>query len=77
MRIQITKTIYSTDRKERVHIVRRDDGYFGFVVEYFSDDPVEMAWIPQTSRHPVTICESEQKAELEARSRIDWLIEGL
>jgi hypothetical protein len=64
--------IYDADRKRRVIISGSPAGY-GFVEEHFSDDPIEMCWIPQTHRHSVPICSSFEIALREARGRIEWL----
>jgi len=55
-----------------VLIYERSDGHFEFEEEKFSDDPLEMCWLP-ISRRRKTICESAEKAEHEARDRVEWL----
>ena len=70
---EIIETIYGPDERDRVHIVRRTNGSFGFEEEYFSTHPTEMCWCPRY-RHPLCICDSVETARREARARVDWLI---
>lgn len=69
------RTLYSPDGRERVHIVRRSNGSFGFEEEYFSDHPSEMCWCSRTQL-PLCICDSAETALREARSRVLWLVEA-
>lgn len=66
------KEIYGGGGKRRVVIFRRDaDSYF-YEAEYFSEDPLEMCWIPAW-RPMIGFYESRERAEAEARANIDWL----
>ena len=73
---RIKKTIYHPTEKRRVEIYRREDGTYGFEEWHFSEHETERCWIP-TGRRFVTIAETLEIAENEARARIDWLIDGL
>lgn len=58
--------------KLRVIIFQRDDGSFGFEDQKFSDEPLELSWIPR-GRYSVSFCDSAERATAEARGRVDWL----
>jgi hypothetical protein len=62
-------------RKRRVVVFRRDDGSFGFEEERFSDEPLEMAWIP-FGRYSNCRCDTAEHALREARSRVAWLAQS-
>jgi hypothetical protein len=66
------KEIYEGDGKRRVVILRRDSGSYFYEVEYFSEHPLEMCWIP-TRRQMVGFYESRERAEDEAYANVDWL----
>lgn len=66
------KEIYDIERKRRVIIYSNDMGTFGYEQEYFSEHPFEMCWI-STGRDMVGFYDSQERAEVEARSNIDWL----
>jgi hypothetical protein len=51
------------------------DGSFGFEALRFSDEPLEMCWIPD-GRFSECFAGDEQTAESEARSRVHWLQDG-
>jgi hypothetical protein len=68
--------IYDDARTRRVAILRREPGSFYYQLEHFSEQPLEMCWIPNR-QFPVGIYESEEKAENEARSNVDWLKDAL
>jgi hypothetical protein len=70
---EIVQTVYSRDRKNRIHIVRRSNGTCGYEEEYFSEDEYEMCWIPVGQR-PFCVCDSPETALREARGRVIWLI---
>ena len=70
---EVIETLTSRDGQERVHIVRRSNGSFGFEEEYFSTHPLEMCWCSRP-HHPLCVCDSSETARREARSRVDWLI---
>jgi hypothetical protein len=65
--------IYDADRKRRVIIFGSPDGSYSFIEERFSDEPLEMCWIPQTHRRSVPVCSSFEIALREARGRVEWL----
>lgn len=58
--------------KLRVIIFQRDDGSFGFEDQKFSDEPLEMCWIPR-GRYSESFCDSAARATAEAHGRVDWL----
>ena len=70
--MKMLETIYDDSRKRRVIIFQRDDGSFGFDEERFSDEPVEMAWLPYGRD---CRCDSAERALSEARGRVSWLAE--
>lgn len=67
------RVIYNSERKRRVRIFGLPDGSFRFIEEKFSDEPLEMCWIPQTHRRSQAICSSFEIAMREARGRVEWL----
>jgi hypothetical protein len=66
------REIYSQDRMQRVLIVERENGAFGFEEEYFGQGPMEMCWC-RYGQSPFSICDSPETALKEARGRIAWL----
>ena len=62
------------DGKRRVLIVDRGGGRYGYEEEYFSDEPLEMAWLSLPQR-PLTICDSPELPEREARGAVAWLVD--
>ena len=64
------QTLYDDAKKRRVVIFEREDGSFGFEHQRFSEEPLEMAWIPyeQDCR-----CDTPERALAEARGRVAWL----
>jgi hypothetical protein len=68
----IVEEIVARDCKRQVNIFRRHYGSFGFESLRFSEEPLEMAWIPH-GRFSECIAPSIEVAEREARGRIDWL----
>jgi len=68
----LVKEIVARDGKRKVNIFRRHDGSFGFESLRFSEEPLEMAWIPH-GRFSECIAPSSEVAEREARGRVDWL----
>lgn len=67
------RIIYDSERKRRVKIFCSPDGSYSFIEEKFSDEPLEMCWIPQTYRRSLPICSSFEIAMHEARGRVEWL----
>jgi hypothetical protein len=65
------RTITHADGEHRVHIVDRGDGTYGYEEEHFSTDPLERCWVP--CRQVLTICDSADRAEREARAALAWL----
>jgi len=68
----IVKELISPDGKRKVRIFRRENGSFGFEALRFSDEPLEVCWIPD-GRFSECFVGDEQTAESEARGRILWL----
>jgi hypothetical protein len=68
------QTIYDDAKKRRVIILQREDGSFGFEEQRFSDEPLEMCWIP-FGRYSVCHCDTAERALVEARGRVTWLSE--
>jgi hypothetical protein len=68
---EVVQTLYSPDRKRRVHIVRRGNGTFSHEEEYFSTDEFEMCWIPLSGH--LSVFDSVDTALREARGRLNWL----
>jgi hypothetical protein len=68
----VIKLLYHPDGKQRVLIVRRSNGAYGFEEEKLSDEPGEMYWLP-LSQVPLCICDSAATAEREARNSVAWL----
>ena len=64
------KTLFSNDRLKKVEFFRRADGSFGF--EEWRFRSAEGAWAP-FGRRSLAICDSLDKAEVEARGRVEWL----
>ena len=69
---EVIETHYSQSGQERVLIVRRSNGSFGFEAEYFSANPLEMCWCP-FRQHPFCICDSAETALRVAQYRVDWM----
>jgi hypothetical protein len=69
------KELMSQDGTRKVQIFRRDDGSFGFESWRFSDEPLEGCWIPD-GRYAEHVAPTQEIAEREARSRVDWLREA-
>ena len=67
------RTIYDSERKRRVRVLGSPDGSYSFIEERFSDEPLEMCWIPQTHRRSQPICSSFEIAMRESCGRIGWL----
>lgn len=55
-------------------VFKRADGSFGFESLLFSDDPLEMAWIPH-GKFSECFASTAEIATREARGRVDWLRE--
>ena len=70
------RAIYSIDGKRRVLVVKRDNGYFSFDEEYFSDEPNEKCWLAYGYSRG-SYSDSEDIAIREACSRVDWLAKVL
>jgi hypothetical protein len=68
----IVKEFVAPDGKRKLQVFRRDDGSFGFESLRFSEEPLEMCWIPHG---PFSECfaPTAEIAEDEARGRVDWL----
>ncbi|MGB7256872.1 MAG: hypothetical protein WBD48_02200 [Pseudolabrys sp.] len=78
---RVVKTILHPDGKRRVIIILRDDALFSYEVEelklaYDAELAEQLqdfrtVWTPV--RHDLTICQSQEDAEREARGAISWL----
>jgi hypothetical protein len=68
----IVKELVAPDGKRKLLVFRRDDGSFGFESLRFSDEPLEMCWIPH-ARFSECFAPTAEIAECEARDRVDWL----
>jgi hypothetical protein len=71
----VVKTFLSLDGQRRVEIVRRHDGFFSFEEDQWTSEFGNSYWVPATHHGVVSICDSAETAEREARARIDWLRE--
>ncbi len=60
------------DGKRKLLVFRRDDGSFGFQSLRFSEEPLEMCWIPD-GRFSECFAPTMDIAEREARGRVAWL----
>ena len=72
----VLRTIVDPPGKQRVLIVRRENGNFGWEVEHWSDEPFEFCWI-RRRQYPFSICSSEEIALREALGRVEWLAAAL
>jgi hypothetical protein len=71
------QVIYDDSQKRRVVIFENAQGSFGFEEQRFSEEPLEMAWIPfGNPPRPNCHCDSADRALFEARGRIAWLSES-
>jgi hypothetical protein len=68
----VVKELMSQDGARKVQIFRRDDGTFGFDAWRFSDNSLEMCWIPY-GQYPECVAPTPEIAEREARGRVEWL----
>jgi hypothetical protein len=66
------KTLMRADRKARVLILLRDDGFYMFQAEYYLEDEGYTCWLG-TSTIPSGIFDSAVKAEREAIRCVPWL----
>ena len=64
--------LISPDGKWKVQVFRRDDGTFGFESLRWSEDPLEMCWIPR-GRHSGCFTPTAEIAVREAMCRVGWL----
>jgi hypothetical protein len=70
--LEVVRELLSADGRRKVKIFRRVNGTFGFSVWHFSDEPLEMAWIP-AGYYSESFTPDAESAEREARSRVAWL----
>ena len=68
---EITKEVFTDDKKHKVEIFRREDGTYGFSAYVFSDDPYEQMFIPY-GRYSECIVPNEESALAEAKGRVDF-----
>ena len=73
MMATLIKTLLSDNGLMKVELFRRQDGTFGFQEWHFHSQ--ENAWA-LFGRRPTSICDSLEKAEAEARGRVEWLSSG-
>jgi hypothetical protein len=66
------KELLARDGKRKVQVFRREDGSFGFEALRYSDEPLELCWVPY-GRFSECFAGDAQTAEAEARGRVDWL----
>ncbi len=71
--MKFLKTIFSLDNRKRVNFIQNKNGHFYFEEEHFSDEPLEMCWLPITRQ--LSICDSIDTAIREAKGNIHWLDE--
>ena len=70
---QKVREIYSRDQKRRLIIFRREAGAtFYFLEEAFSDDLLEMCWVPSV-QNLTGVYESAETAMRAARAKVSWL----
>jgi hypothetical protein len=69
----VSMTFVDTSGKRRCTVFSCGDGTYSFLEEKFSDDPMELCWLPLSYRRSKPICASFDIALKEARSRIEWL----
>jgi hypothetical protein len=68
-------TFTDASGKRRCTVFACGDGSCSFQEEKFSDDPMEMCWLPLTWRRSQPICATFEIALREARGRVEWLRE--
>ena len=73
MEDKVVEEIYCQNQKKRVVFFRREDGTYYYTPEYFSEDELEMCWVP-SRQNSIGIYESQETAIREARGNIDWLV---
>lgn len=66
------KEILDATGRRKVKIVQCADGSFGFSAWMFSDDPLGRCWI-SNGRYSECYAPDADRAEFEARGRVDWL----
>jgi hypothetical protein len=69
---KILKEIFSSDFKRKAIIFQREDNSFSFEEQKFSEEPLELCWIP-IGKYSISYFDNAVKAEQEAKSRIKWL----
>ena len=73
--MRIVQEILDATGRRKVEIIQRDDGSSGFSSWVFSDDPLEMTWILR-GRYSECYAPDADRAEFEARGRVDWLAQA-
>jgi hypothetical protein len=68
----ILKELVAPDGKRNMLVLRRDDGPFGFGSLRFSEELLEICWIPNAG-FSECFAPTAGIAEREARDRVDWL----
>ena len=72
MDVQTVREIEDITQKRKVIFYRRPDGTYFFEEWYFSEEPLEMSWIPRPLAG-IGIYDSIETALREAKGRIAWL----
>jgi hypothetical protein len=79
---RVLKILYDSSRKRRGLILQRSNGSFGFEAEELMnvyDEELgkrlgeQRTFWSRSTQNPLTICDSPETAEREARSHIEWL----
>ena len=73
MGINVVETIWNADKTQRVDILHRDDGTFGFTELHYAMDVQK--WCP-FGRYSESFTQTSDDAIREARSRVRWLANG-
>jgi hypothetical protein len=71
------KVFVDSTGKRRVTISGSPENGFTFVEEHFSDDPLELSWLPQTQGRSIPVCDNFETALREAVGRVPWLAESV
>ena len=69
----MVKTFVSPDGQRRVKSLGATMAYSRFCEDEWTTEFKKPCWVPAAHHGLVTICDSAETAEREARARIDWL----
>jgi len=67
------ESVYDASRTRRVTIFRREDHSFGFIEEFYCDEPEYHCWLPRS--FPASRFDSLDVARRETSGRVPWLSE--